>query len=231
VHRRLLVGEHRRGAIAGAHEVVDRLRHVAERRGHREVVGDRRKVRIEVAPVALLEPPADRAVQLEPLRGEEIVVQRLAHELVGEAEPPGRDRVLQQHAGGDRLGDQVEQPRRAQPARQLEDPQVELAADDGGDAQHRARLRREAADAAADQRPDLLGHARQGLGGVRRPAWGVGREQARDLLEEERVAACDAAASNSLKRTVSGSSGASAGGAARAPKSPPAARTTWIHGQ
>jgi hypothetical protein len=129
-------------------------------------------------------------MQLQPARRREVVVQRLPHQLVGEGVAARRPRDLGDDAHGDRFLEHAEQPGRAQAARALEQDEVELAADHGGDAQDRDGLGRQAGHAAADQRADLLRDAQEGILDrvVERP---LGRELPDDLTGEEGVAAGD----------------------------------------
>jgi hypothetical protein len=53
----------------------------------------------------------------------------------------------------------VDEPGRSQPARALEQIQIELPSDDGGDAENRHRLTGQVGHAAADQRANLRRHA------------------------------------------------------------------------
>jgi len=79
-------------------------------------------------------------VQLEPLRGGEVVVERLADQFVHERVTAWNGRVLGNHPGRFGLPEHVEQARDAQLARALEHAEVELAPDDGGHAQRLHRV-------------------------------------------------------------------------------------------
>jgi hypothetical protein len=120
VPRRVLVGQEARGAIARPHQVVDRRPRVADRRGQREVVRDLRQVGVEVVSVVLLEHGADRGVELEALGERQVLVQRLADQLVDERIPSRHRRVLRDHAGALGLGEDVEETSDAQLARSLQ---------------------------------------------------------------------------------------------------------------
>ncbi len=172
----LLEGEHRHGLLGRQHRVVDRLAVAIEVARLVEVVRElgRRGVVARREPLQRL---ADRVVQPHPARGHVLVVERLAHQRVGEheavdvvldlADQPGVDRLLQgRDQPLDRLVDQ-----------RVEDLQAELAADHRG---HRQRLhgrRVEALEPARDHLLDALGDAVVAVG-----------VRAHELLDEERVA-------------------------------------------
>jgi hypothetical protein len=167
------------------------------------VVGDRGQVGVEVPSVEGLEAAADRSMQVEPLRSRKIVVEGLADELVNEREALRRHRVAHEEACPDRRVEDFQQPRRVQLARQLDDAQVELAPRDRGESKHGDRLRGEALDPVADERPHLLGHRQ-------RQIRNIGRSEARatlhgkrlhHLTEEERVAARDPVNALDQRRT------------------------------
>ena len=113
-------------------------------------------MRIEVVAVQLLEHAADRAVQLEPLRGGEVVVERLANELVDERVATRSGRVLCDHAGRFCIREHVEQSRYAKLARTLEHSEVELAPDDGGHVECLHRVVGQVRHPPSQQRPQLL---------------------------------------------------------------------------
>jgi hypothetical protein len=183
VPARLLVGEQGRGPVPRANEVVDRRRDVAERRGQREVVGDLREVRIEVVAVEVLEDGADPAVEVEALGGREVLVERLADQLVDEPVLTWDGGVLRDDARVAGLVEHLEQPGDLEPARPLEHAQVEVAADDGGQAERLDGVRAEVGHAPAQEGADLLRDPRVA---VPEPVWA---DQANDLAEEERIAA------------------------------------------
>ena len=114
---------------------------------------------MEVLAVQALEQATHLAVELEPPCRRKIVIECLPHEFV-------RERVTMRCRG--KLGDDaqrhcvakdVEEPGRSQPARALEQIQIELPSDDGGDAENRHRLTGQVGHAAADQRANLRRYA------------------------------------------------------------------------
>ena len=84
-------------------------------------------------------------------------------------------------------------PARGQPARVLEQVQVELPPDDRGDPERRDRFARQARDAAANEDTDLLRDAEEGVARARRALLSVSStvQQSDDLLDEEGVAGGD----------------------------------------
>ena len=132
-------------------------------------------------------------MELEPPRRRKIVVERLAHQLVSERVAAPLRRKLGDHAHRCCLAQEVEKPGGCQPARSLEQVQVELPPDHGRDPERRDRLAGEACDAAADQRADLLRNAEEGVLDrlVEACERVLGGEQADDLADEEGVASGD----------------------------------------
>ena len=150
---------------------------------------DLRQVRIEVVRPRALEQVTDLLMELEAPRRRKVVVERLPHQLVGERVPAGRRRELGDDADGARLTEHAEEPGRAQPARPLEQVQVELAPYHRRDPEECHGLARQSRDAAADQRAHLLGNAHERVLRARPEA--LGGEQPDDLLDEEGIAAGD----------------------------------------
>ena len=107
------------------------------------------------------------------------VVERLAHERVGEGEAIDLLGVLAHDAGAQRLLQRVEQLLARPPHHRLERGEAEVAAEHRGGGQRLDGLRLEPREAARDQVLDALGHA-----------LGLGRlgQAAQHLLDEERVA-------------------------------------------
>ena len=104
-----------------------------------------------------------------------------------------RRRKLGDDPDGDCLAEDGKEPSGSQPARPLQQVQLELPPDDGRDPENHHRLVGQGCDAAADQRTNLLRNAEEGILGrlVEAPERVVGRQQANDLSEEEGVAAGD----------------------------------------
>jgi hypothetical protein len=96
---RVLVGEQRRGVVAGTGGVLDGQRRIAQRGRPAEVVRELRQMRPEVVVERLLEHQADAVVELEPALGRQVVVQGLAHQLMGEGVAPWSRRVVAHDPG------------------------------------------------------------------------------------------------------------------------------------
>ena len=191
--RGILVAEHGGRVIARAHEVLDGSARIAERRREKQVMRDLGEVRIEVVAVRALEQATHRPVELEPPARREIAVQRLAHEVVGERVATWCRGDFGDQADGGRLREHGLHAGVAQPARALEQMQVELASDHGREPERRDRLAREGRHAATDQVSNLLGDAQERIPGplVEARERVAGREEADDLTEEERIASRD----------------------------------------
>ena len=183
----LLVGELVGRAVARLHEEVDRSLRLPERDRRREVTGDLGQMRVEVVAVGLLQYRADAGVELEPRGGREVLIERLAHELVDEGVAPWKRRVLVDHTRVRGLVEHVEEPRHAEVGGPLERLQLKLAPGHGRDAQRPDRIRREIREPAAEQHPDLLRDRPHGLAALVRQALGLHEPQ--HLAQEERVAA------------------------------------------
>ena len=104
-------------------------------------------------------------MELESPGRREVVVQRLADELVRERVAPGGSRQLGDDPDGGCLPEDVEQSGRAEPARLLEEVEIELATDDRRDPEDSDRLVRQARHAAPDQNADLLRDAQKRIAG------------------------------------------------------------------
>ena len=132
-------------------------------------------------------------MELESSRRRKVVVQRLPHELVRERVAARRRRKLGDDADSGCLAEDGEEPGGSQPARPLQQVQLELPPDDGRDPENHHRLVGQGCDAAADQRSNLLRNAEEGILGrlVEAPERVVRGQQADDLSEEEGVAAGD----------------------------------------
>ena len=96
-------------------------------------------------------------MELQAPRGREVLVERLADQLVHERVAPRDSGILGDHARVLGLGEDVEQPRHIEPDGPLEHAQVELAADDGGHVQHLDRAVGQVGHASSQEGPDLLG--------------------------------------------------------------------------
>ena len=125
------------------------------------------------------DPPVDRRLA----GGRELLVDRLAKERVGEAEPPDRLRGLDQDIGVDRLLDQVDQAIAWVLQDTLEHVKLELATRDRGHRERLAAVIAEAAQTAQQQVPDAVRHAARG-----RIPVGLRADVVQQLLDEERVA-------------------------------------------
>jgi hypothetical protein len=174
-------------------ELLDRPGRVAQRGRLGEVVGQLGQVRLGVVPGRRLQGQADAVVEPAPARGREVLVQRLAHELVGERVAPGGGRVLAHDPGPLGLGQGLDEGPGAQAADPAQEPQVEVAADHRGHLEVGHRLGGQAGQPATEQAAELLGDARPGSG---RHAPGPGQlavgEQGPDqLADEQRVALGD----------------------------------------
>ena len=136
---RLLPGQQPVGAAGGGEREVDRPLGLLERRRLGEVMGELGQVRVQVRAAQARDRLADAAVQPRAAQLREPVVERRAHERVGER--VAADRAgLAQHARLDALLERADQRVVVQRRDRLEHVVVELAADDGGDLERLARL-------------------------------------------------------------------------------------------
>ena len=145
-------------------------------------------MRLRIVRVQRLERLADVAVEPQPSRRRQLVVQRIPDEHVDEAEPPRRARGLGDDAAHDRLVEDVEEGVEIAFARPREGFQVELAPE------HRRehKFAEARVGEVTQTAPDRVAHARRDRDpGVDardfvQPAFG--RKQLQDLADEERVA-------------------------------------------
>ena len=154
--RALLVGELGERAIGRAPRVRDRLAGVASVLGRlREVVGELRQVPLRLGAMEGLEDLADLAVETHPLRGPELLVERVAHERVREAVAPDRFGNLAHDARRDRLVEQLEQALGRHGRERLDRIEPEIAPERRGDGQNPVAVGRQAVETP----PDHLAHA------------------------------------------------------------------------
>jgi hypothetical protein len=147
------------------------------------VLGELGQVRLGIGRVQRLEGLGDRAVQANPPRGREVLVQRVAHQDVRETQAPARLGHRPHEPGGGRFVESVEQVVLLQPADAGDHVGIELTADHGGEGEHLTAPIGLPLQAAPDHFHDSLGDrepARRGLA--------PGGEQAADLLGEEGIA-------------------------------------------
>ena len=150
------------------------------------------EMRIEVVAVDALEQVAHFAVQLHPTAGREVVVQRLAHQVMGEGAPPRHRRQFADDADCGGLGQHLQQSRGREEADALQDLQVELAADHGGHPQRGHRFGGEPGHPPADQRSHLLRDAQERIAHrLAEPMHVTAFQQPHHLAHEERVAGRD----------------------------------------
>ena len=112
VQRCLLVGEQRRRPIARPDKVLERLSRLAERRRQVQVAGDLGQMRIQVGGVYSLQKPAHLPVQLHPSCRRQVLVERLAHQLMRERAAARYRQQLADHAHRGGLSEHLQQPRR-----------------------------------------------------------------------------------------------------------------------
>ena len=176
----LLVGELRGRLVAGAARIADRLVE-AGAPGLEEVVGELRQVRLGARLVQILERLADPPVQLQSARGGHVLVERVAHEHVREAEAPGRPRHRADQPRLDPLLEGGEELLLREPADALERLDVELATQDRREREHVPATLRLALDPLRDRLPDAVGdrqlRVRRSPRG--RPTPGAGRPRPR----------------------------------------------------
>ena len=175
---RLLRCTLRRGLHGGALRIVGGALALTDRRRRGVVIGQLGHGAVGVAE-ALFEREREVAVQVDTAQAGQVLLQRLAHQRVGEAQPAGR-LGLQQQARSDRGVEAVEGERIGLVGDRRDDAGLELRPRDGRDAQEVAGLRREPCDAP----PDDVAHP-VGDGVVDRPGLG---EMVYQLAHEERVA-------------------------------------------
>ena len=114
----------------GAAVVVERLAQLA---GGTVVVGERARALVGAVRGCLLDRRGDPPVDRRLAGGRELLVDRLAKERMGEAEPPHRLRRLDQDVGVDRLLDEVDQAIAWVLKDTLEHVELEVATRDRGD--------------------------------------------------------------------------------------------------
>ncbi len=125
------------------------------------------------------------------LNGREVVVEGLPDQLVHERVLARHRRILGDHSGFGRLVEDLEQTAHIRPAGGLQHAEVELAPDDRRHQEHRSRVLGQSRQAAAQQRPHLLGNAERRVGGSVASQGSVVGHETHGLAQEERVAAAE----------------------------------------
>ena len=187
---RVLVRQHGDRAIGGEQRVLDGPGSLVRRR-HREVMRDRGEVRPQVLAEDALQDVPRGPMQVHLADRREVVVERLADQVVRERERPRRRGVLGQDPRPDGLRDGIRHPVDVERSGVGEHAEVQVVAEDRRHAQHPDRLGRQRAHVSADQRANLLRDPahRRFVGGAQPP---FGDQDADDLTEEEGIAAGDA---------------------------------------
>ena len=185
--RRLLVGEPADGLRRGALGVADGAVRAAWP-GGAEVPRQLGEPGIRPRAVQLLDRLADPQVQPRPPGRRQLGLERRPQQRVGERVAPGRARDLDQQRAAHRGVEHVEQLVLGQAGDALEHVEVEVAADQRGDAEHAAGVLGQAAHPGRDDVADPL---RSPQGAVAAQAGGTVDldEVADEMLDEERVAA------------------------------------------
>ena len=185
---RLLPCQQAVGAAAGGEREVDRARRAVDRRGAGEVARELRQPGVEILLVAGEDRLADARVQPRAAQGGEAVVERRAHQRVGEGVAADAAVDLAQHAGAHRLVERRDEVVPRQRPERLEQPEVDLAPDHRRDLDRLARRRRQPPQPPRGDPAHALGHpglleVDDALEAALRVA-----QVAQDLLDEERVA-------------------------------------------
>ena len=187
---RLFVGQAAERILGGADGIVDRrLDAVAAERGLEEVVRELVVVRFGPGRVDVDQDLGDAPVQARAPDGAQLLVQRLAHQRVGEEVAAAGTGHLGDHAGVDRLVERVERALGRAVADPYQRRERELAPECRRQDEHAVALFRESVETAGDHRPHALrdGVLRHAARLRRRRACVVG-QQAHQLGDEEWIA-------------------------------------------
>ena len=174
--------------------VRDRPLRAVDRRRRSEVIGEIGHPTVAAALRRPFQGLADLEVELGAAQGAHAVIQRAAHQLMGEPEAQPARRDLLDHPVGDRLAEGRLQLGVGQ-AGGRDGGQIELVPDDRRDLQQAARGRREVTQALGDDLADAVGAAELGqrVGQLPATVVGAGRvgveHRAPQLGDQEGVAA------------------------------------------
>ena len=184
----LLVGDQVRRPLGGLARVVDGPAHVAGGSGLERVVRELGEVRLARGAVDELERLGRAAMEPHALPAAELAVEAVADQRVREAQSGAAPGQIGQHAGGERLVEQVEQLVARAPADGFEHVEPELPPEDGRLGQEIAAVGREVPQAMGDHLAHALREARppRRAGGFRETP--LRREQPDELGDEERIA-------------------------------------------
>src|SRR5207249_11320181 len=152
-----LVREEPDSAVAGCPCVSNGSIHVATRRGLKEVVCQLRQVRFSALPVKALQRLAHPPVQASPMRRRDLLVQRLPDQDMGEAQSCERPWDLADDPSGNRLVQCLQDLVGFHVHDTAQRVEIELPAEDGGEAQYTFRLRRNRLHAPGDDLADYFG--------------------------------------------------------------------------
>ena len=150
---------------------------------------ERGEVGIEVVAVQPLERGTDGEVKLETPSRDQIVVERLAHQLVDEGVAPRHGGVLGDHAGIGGSVEHLEQPRYVELGGGLEHAELELTAHHRGHLERGHGVLGKVGQPAAQQGSHLLGEPAHRVGDALAAVRALAEHQAHRLAEEEGVAA------------------------------------------
>ncbi len=194
VCHRVAVRDDLRGVTGRPHREVECPRRAADGRRMEVVEGEGVERRVLAVAVRRFERRRHPMVPLDARRRQEIAVEHLAHERVGEAER-SRARVLLHHADRGRGRQALERGRGRESRRRLQQRRIELPPDHRRSVEERPLVRRQRIEAAEDRVAHAVRqHEPHGVGGE---GGAARREPVHDLVEEERIAlghfvqACD----------------------------------------
>jgi hypothetical protein len=128
------------------------------------VVGKLGEMRFEVVVEQRLQHEPDGAVQRQPTGGRHVLIEGLAHQIVGEGIPPRNRYVLGEDSGphGRRQG--VDKAPDAETADAVQDTEFEFPADDRRHPEVRDRLRLQPSHSPTDEGLNLLGKPEHWIG-------------------------------------------------------------------
>jgi hypothetical protein len=190
---RVLIRQQPSRPVTGTDRELDGQGRIAQRGRLGEVVRKLGQVRLKVVLEQRLQHQPDGAVQRQPTGGRHVLVEGLAHQIVGEGIPPRNRYVLGEDPGPHGLRHGVGKAPDAETAYAVQDAEFEFPADDCRHPEVRDRLRLQPSHSPTDEGLNLLGKPEHGIdhrlasvGQAR-----VGQQDPYHLADEERVAGGD----------------------------------------
>ena len=155
----LLVGEQSDGPVTGPPGVIGRLAGFPARCGEEEMVSELCEMRPWIGRVKSLERLGGEAVERDPPRARQLLVESVADQGVREAEPPGRAGHLADDPCRHRLVEPFERLAGRQAAHRLEGAEAELAAEHACERQDSSAVLRQAAQPPPNHLANALRNA------------------------------------------------------------------------